>query len=156
MRFGLQFVPERLELRRFAGAVGERLREEPVGEPRVAGEEGAVEVGADHAAGTAALVAAGTVVAEAGEHAPERLGAFVEVRAARVVLEARQRTRLARLELALEQHVPDHAALPGNRVEGQEPSPGQLVAALVAIGAPEELVAAADGQRRGSARDSLP
>jgi len=115
-----------------------------------------VEVGADHAAGTATLETAGTVVTEAGQYAPERLSAFVEVRAARVVLEARERTRLARLELALEQHVSDHAVFSGNRLQGQEPSPGQLVAVLVAIRAPEELIAAANGKGSGSARDSLP
>ena len=83
-----------------------------------------MQVRADHAAGAAALVAALAVVAEAGEHAPERLGAVLEHRAAGVVLEAGQRARLAGLELALEQDVADHPPLAGDGVQRQQPAPG--------------------------------
>ena len=76
-----------------------------------------MEVGADRAAGAAALVAALAVVAEARDHAPERLGALVEERAAGVVLEAGQRAPLAGLELALEQDVADHAPLAGDGLQ---------------------------------------
>ena len=88
--------------------------------------------------------------------APERLGAVLEHRAAGVVLEAGQRAPLAGLELALEQDVADHPPLAGDRVQRQQPDARQLVAALVAVEAPEELVAAADRERRGSALDGLP
>ena len=115
-----------------------------------------MEVRADHPAGPAAFVAARAVVAEAGEDASERLRAFVEVRAAGVVLEARQRPRLPGLELALEQHVSDHPPLPGHGVQRQEARSGQLVAALIAIGAPEELITAADREGGGSSCHSLP
>ena len=61
-----------------------------------------------------------------GDDAPERLGALVEVRAAGVVLEARQRPRLRRLELALEEDVADHPPLAGDGVVGEEADPGEL------------------------------
>ena len=126
MRLTFELVGERLELGRVAaGPVGERLGEQPVGEPRVAGQQRAVQVRAEHAAGAAALVAALAVVAEAGEDAAERLGAVVEARPAGVVLEAGQRAPLAGLELALEQHVADHPPLAGDRVRaGGGPTPG--------------------------------
>ena len=109
-----------------------------------------------HAAGAAALVAALAVVAEAGDDAAERLGAGVEQRAARVVLEAGQRPPLARLQLALEQDVADHPPRPGDRVEREERRrPGSSVAATSRYDAPEQLVAAADGEHRRAARDRL-
>jgi protein involved in temperature-dependent protein secretion len=69
---GLELVPERVKLRRLARTVRQRLRQQPVRQPRVSGEQWPVEVGPDHAARAAALVAALSVVAEAGEHATER------------------------------------------------------------------------------------
>src|SRR6188474_411356 len=75
-----ELVLERGELDLLAGRVDEGVGEQAVGEPRVAREQGAVEVGAVDAAPAAALVAGLAVVAEARHHAPERLGALVEVR----------------------------------------------------------------------------
>src|SRR5207249_3084409 len=46
--------------------------------------------------------------------------------------------------------------LPGGGLQGKEPDAGKVVAALVAVGAPEQLVAAADGQQRRAAGDRLP
>src|SRR3954470_23775795 len=103
-----------------------------------------MEVGAEHAPGATALQATLPVVAEAGQHAAERLGAVLEDRPARVVLEAGERAPLARLERALEQDVADHPALAGDRVQRQQAHTGQLVAALVAVDVPEELISAAD------------
>ena len=68
------------------------------------------------------------VVAESGDDAAERLGARVEERAARVVLEAGQRAPLAGLELALEQDVADHPPLAGDRVQRKQADARQLVA----------------------------
>ncbi len=42
----------------------------------------------------------------------------------------------------LEQHVTDHPPLPGDRVQRQQPDPGQLLARHVPIETPEQLVAA--------------
>src|SRR6266516_579103 len=101
----LQLILKALEAqRRLARAVGYRLRQEPVGEPRVAGQEGAVQVRPEDPAVAAALESALAVVAESREHAAERLGALVEVRSAGVVLESCEGAPLARLELALQQH----------------------------------------------------
>ena len=114
----LEHVGERLELRRLAaGPVRERLREQPVGEPRVAGKQRPVEVRPDRAADARALEAALAVVPEAGDHATEGLGAWVELGAARMVLEARERVDRARVELAPEQDVADHPALAGHGLE---------------------------------------
>ena len=112
-----------------------------------------MEVRADHAPGAAALVAALAVVPEAREHAPERLGAGIEVRAAGVVLEAGERPPLARLELALEQHVADHPLLAGDGLEREQSDARHVLAVEAAIAAAEQLVAAADGEQRGAAVD---
>ena len=85
------------------------------------------------APGAAALVPRRPVVPEAGEDAAERLGALVEDRAARVVLEAGE--RLAGPG-AVEQDVADHPALAGDRVQRQQADPGQLRARDVAIERP--------------------
>src|SRR5205807_365561 len=130
VRAAFELVGQRLEPRWGVGAeaVRERLREQPVREPRVAREQRPVEVGADHAAGAAALEAALPVVAEPGEDASERLGTGVEPRASRVVLEPGERAPLAGLELALEQHVADHAALSRDCLEREQPDAGHVLA----------------------------
>ena len=112
---------ERLELRRLAaGAMRDRLREQPVGEPRVARQQRPVEIRADRAAGAAALEAALAVVAEAGDDAAERLGARIEQRPAAWFSKPAS-VAVARLELALEQHVADHPPLARDRLERQQP-----------------------------------
>src|SRR5207247_8493947 len=83
----LQVVRQRLEHRRLAEAMRERLREHPVREPRVAWEQRPVQVCADRPADAAALEAAFAVVAEAGNYAAERLRAGVEPSPAGMVLE---------------------------------------------------------------------
>src|ERR687887_2239994 len=153
MRLRLEIVLERLEGRRLAGTVGDGLREEPVREPRVPRQERAVQIGPERATEAAALIPALTIVAEAGDHAAKGLGSFSEVRPAGVVLEAGQRAALAGLELALEQDVADHAPLSRDRMERKEADSGQLVAALVSVEAPEQLVTAADGEKRGAGAD---
>jgi hypothetical protein len=44
MGLGFELVGERLELRRLAVAMGEGLREQPVGEPGIPGQERAMKV----------------------------------------------------------------------------------------------------------------
>ena len=69
----LEPVGQRLELRRLAaGRMRERLREQPVGEPRVARQQRPVQVRADRPADAAALEAGVAVVAEPGDDAAER------------------------------------------------------------------------------------
>ena len=145
-----ELVGKRLELRRLAGAqpVGERLREQPVGEPRVTRQKRPVEIRADHAADTAALEAALAVVAEAGEHASEWLRAGIEARSAGVVLESGERPLLSRLELALDEHVADHALLAGDGLERKEADARHVLAVKAAVAAAEQLVAAAHGEQR--------
>ena len=155
MRLLFELVCERLQLRRLTEAVLERPRQEPVGQPRVARQEGPVEVRADRRADPHALEAALAVVAEAGHDPAERLRALVEARDAGVVLETGQRPAHARLELALQQAVADHAPLSGDRVEREDAGTRQLGAASPTVEPAEELVAAADGQHRGAARDRL-
>src|SRR4029078_10684449 len=94
--------------------------------------------------------AALAVVAEAGQDASEGLRAVLEPCPACVVLEAGQRALLARLELALPQDVADHPALACDRVQRKEAGARELVAALVAVEAPEELVAGAGRQSRAA------
>src|SRR5262249_17252224 len=146
---GLPFelVGERLQVRRLAAeAVRERLGEQPVRQARVAGEERAVEVGPDHATDPAALVAALAVVPEAGDDASERFCAVLEHGPPGMVLETGERPLDPGLQLAREQDVADHPPLAGDGVERQQADARQLVAALVAVEPPEQLVAAADGE----------
>ena len=63
-----------------------------------------------------------------GHDAAERLGARVQQRPAGVVLEAGHRAPLARIELALEQHVADHPPLPGDGDEREDARARQLLA----------------------------
>src|SRR5436305_21967 len=88
--------------------------------------------------------AALAVVAEARDHAAQRLRTRIQARAPGVVLEAGQRLPHARLQLALEQDVADHARLARDGVQREEPDPGQVGAVEVTVRAAEELVAAAD------------
>ena len=125
MRAALELVGQRLELaaprRR---SVRERLREQPVGEPRVARQERPVEVRADRAAGAAALEAALAVVAEAGDDAAERLGAGVEPRAAGVVLEAGERPRSPGSSSHSSSTSPIIRRSPATVSSGRRPTPG--------------------------------
>src|SRR5437763_10167926 len=108
----------------------ERLRKQPVGEPRVARQERAVQIRPDRATEAAALVARLAVVPEAGDDAAERLGAGVELCAARMILEAGDPPD----DVALEEHVADHPRLAGDRLERQQSHAGHVLAgkALVA------------------------
>src|SRR3954454_15611476 len=115
MCLAFQLVRQRLEAL-LEACMRERLFEQPVREPRVARQERPVEIRAVRALVAAALEARGTVVAEARDHAPERLPALVEDRAARVVLEAGERLTCP-AELA--QHVADHSTLPGDGAQRQ-------------------------------------
>ena len=154
MRARLERVRKRCELGRLAArAMGERLLEQPVGEPRVARQERAVEIGADRATDAAAFVAALAVVPEAGDDAAERLGTGIEPRAARVVLEAGERLPVARLELALEQDVADHPPLARDGLERQQADARHVLAVEAAVAAPEQLVAAAHREQCGAAAD---
>src|SRR5205085_8092243 len=130
MGLGLQLVSQPVEARnlRRARAVRERLREQPVREPRVARQERAVQVRPHDPAGPAALVAALAVVAEARDDAAERLGARVQVRPAGVVLEARECPFVARLTLALQQPVAGHPAVARDRLEREDARAGHVLA----------------------------
>src|SRR6266542_305203 len=155
VRLMLELVGERLQLRRLTEPMGQRLRKKPIGEPGVARQQRTVQVGADRAADATTLPAALAVVADPGDHPTQRLRPAVEARATRVILEARKCPARAGLELALEQHVADHPCLARHGVEWKEPDPGQVLAVEVAIGPPEQLVAAADGEQCRALRHRL-
>src|SRR5881397_2529104 len=130
----LELVRKRLERLGVAPRrVGERLRQHPIGEPRVAREQRAMEVRADRAADATAFVPALAVVAEAGDHTAERFRAVVEMRPARLVLEAGKRSPDAGVELALEQDVTDHPPLTGDGFEREKPDSRQVRAVKVTV-----------------------
>src|SRR5262249_60799256 len=99
--------------------VGVALRGHPARKPGVSRQQRPVQVGANGATEPTALVAALTVVAEAGYDAPKRLRARIQDRPAGVVLEAGECLLSAGLELAFEQDVADHPPVAGHRVETQ-------------------------------------
>ena len=116
-----------------------------------------MKVRADRAAEPAAFEAALAVVAEARDDAPERLGTRIEPRPARMILEACDRPRPARVELGLEEDVADHATVARHGLERQEADARHLFAVEPAIAAPEQLIAAAHREhRRAAVEDCLP
>src|SRR5262249_10817695 len=98
--------------------------------------------------------AALAVVAETGDDAPEGLRAGVEPRPARVVLEPGERPHDPGLELALEQHVADHARVARDGLQREEADAREVGAAEVAVRAAQQLVAAAHGQHCRAPVDS--
>src|SRR5207245_1071868 len=56
-------------------------------------------------------------------------------------------------ELAREQHVADHAALAGDRLVRKEPGAFEQHTVTTSVAAPEQLVAAADGEQGRAAVD---
>ena len=66
---GFQLVLEGFELRRLAGLPGQRLGQEPVGEPGVPGEQRPVQVRPERPPAAAAFVPALAVVPEARDDA---------------------------------------------------------------------------------------
>src|SRR2546423_9692952 len=78
MGLALEVVFERPQLRRLAEAMSQSLREQPVGEPRVARQQGSMQIRPDRAADTTALPAARTVVAETRDDPPQGLRARVD------------------------------------------------------------------------------
>jgi hypothetical protein len=134
----------------------ERLLEQPVREPRIARQERAVQIRPDRALEPAPLEAAAAVVAEARDHPAERLGAGIEPRATCMVLEAGDRARHTGLELCLDQHVADHAALARDGLQWEQPDARHVLAVEAAVAASEQLIAAADRQKgRAAPEDGL-
>src|SRR5262245_4261521 len=134
----------------------QRALEDPVGEPRIARQQWAVEIRSDRSASTDALEPALPVVPEPGDDTSERLSALVELRDAGVVLEAGQRPTHAGLELTLQQTVTDHPPVARNGLERKETRARQLPAVPAAIRPAKELIAAADRQHRHPAGNRLP
>jgi hypothetical protein len=122
LRFEL--VGKRRQLRRLTEAMRQGLREQPIGEPGVARQEWTVEVGPEESAYTTAFEAALAVVAEAGDDTPEWIGSWIEPGSTDVVFETGKRSSDPGLELALEQHVADHASVPCDRVEREQSDAG--------------------------------
>src|SRR5580765_847699 len=150
VRLHFELVGQRFELGRLAsGGVSERLREEPVREPRVARQQRTVQIGADRSTHATALEAALAVVAQAVDDTPERERSLVEPRPPGMILEPSER---ATCPVAVEQHIADHPALAGDRVEREEADAGELGTVALAVGTPEKLVAAAHGEHGRAAR----
>ena len=107
----------------------ERQLDQPVREPDVLRQQGAVQVGADHVAPVDALEAVAAVVAVARQDAAQRPLARAEVGAPAVVLEAGDHAR-AGAEIRLDGAVADQAR-PGSRTvrRSTRPDPGQLLVA---------------------------
>src|SRR5439155_2049214 len=113
--------------------VRDRLREQPVREPRVSWQQRSVQIRADGTAQPAAFVAAPAVVAETGDDAPQWLGVGVELRPPGVVLEAGERPARPG---AIQQDIADHAAFAGNRLQREQTKTGQLRSTAITIETP--------------------
>ena len=72
-----------------------------------------------------------------------------------MVLEPDDRPPLARVELALDQHVADQANISGHRVQRKDAGTGLLAPRAVTVVAAEQLVAAADGEQDRAAGHGL-
>ncbi len=73
-----------------------------------------------------------------------------------MVLEAGDRPPLARLKLALEEHVADHPLVSGDGLEREKADARHVLAVKALVAAAEQLVAAAHGEHRGAAVDRFP
>ena len=134
--------------------VRERLREQPVGEPRVAREERAVQVRADRAPDAAALEAALAVVPEARDDAAERLRARRRAASGPAWFSNPASVRGSPGSSSHSSRTsPIIRRSPATVSSGKRPTPGWLGAARVEVEAPEQLVAAAHGEQRGAAVD---
>ena len=109
-----------------------------------------MQVGPDRPADAAALEAALAVVAEACDDPSQRFCAVIEVRAARVVLEARERSLDSGSSSHSSRTSPIMPPLAGHRVQWKEADAGQLGSGPVAVELSEQLIAAADRQQGGS------
>jgi hypothetical protein len=125
----------------------ERLSKEPVGQPWVPRKQRSVEICPDRAAAPAALEAGLAVVPEPVENPSERDTARIEQRPTSVVLETGELVCQARLELALEQDVADHARRSGDGLVGEEAHAGHERPVAATVAAAEQLVAAAYGKQ---------
>ena len=114
-----------------------------------------MQVRPDRAPEPAALEATLAVVSEPRHDPAEWRRAGIEPRPARVVLESRKRPPVVGIELALEQDVADHPAVTGDCLEREQAHAGHVLAVEAAVAAPEELVAAADGEHRSAAANGL-
>ena len=115
----------------------------------MARQQRAVEVGADGLDRDRPLRPVLAVVAAAALHAREGAPAGAEVGVAGVVLEAGKRAQPR--DLAERQHLPHVARRARRRRDGrdvEDAGAGKLGATRRAVAAPEELVAAADGEHR--------
>ena len=119
-----------------------------VGERRVAGQDGAVEVGADDPPEPGAL--GPLTVAAAGDHATERHDAGAEGGAPPVVLEAGEAGERRR---GVDDDLADQAGRAGAGLEVEEPDPVELAAVGREVAVPEQLVAAADAEHDGAGGD---
>src|SRR5689334_21968901 len=96
----LELIVERCQLRPSAVAPLEGGSDQAIRQPDVLRQQRTVQVGADQVVASRALEAVLAVVAEALEHATQRLSARSQVRPAAVVLEAGEDTRpLAEVDL---------------------------------------------------------
>src|SRR6266704_3152222 len=100
----------------------------------------------------AAFPAALAVIAEARHDPAERLRTGIKARPSGVVLEARERTAHAGLELALQEDVADHAGFAGGGVEREDADSRQVGAVKIAVRAPQELVPPADREQGRAGR----
>ena len=115
-----------------------------------------MQVRPDGPPNAAALPAAHAVVAESGHDAAQWLSARVEMRPSCVVFESGQCPTDARIELALQQDITDHACVPGDGVEREHADPRQLGAVEVAVRAAEELIPAANREHGCALGDRFP
>src|SRR5438094_1178308 len=111
-----------------------------------------MEVRSDCPPDAAAFPAAVAVIAETRHDSAEWLRTGIKARPSRVVLEARERTAHAGLELALQQDVADHAGFAGDGVEWEDADARQVGAVKIAVRPPEELVSPADREQGRAGR----
>ena len=108
------------------------------------------------AADATALEARVAVVAVARDDASERRRAVVEQRSAGVVLESGDHRRGAVAEVGFEQHVTDQPLLAGERLVREDSCARHPRAVAAAVAAPEQLIAAADGEHGRAGLDGPP
>ena len=127
-----------------AGLDAERCRNQPVREPDVLWQHGAVEIGTDDRAGSSSFEPRPAVVAVPLQDPPERFGSGAEQRTPAVIFEASKHALVPGVELDLYRDVADQSlALGSDGREIEQAHALDLLAAKLVV-VTEELDAATD------------
>src|SRR6266571_1142695 len=142
MRLMFQAIVERLESHRCAALLAERVGQKSICQPRVLGQQRAVQVAANRALVDDALRAVFAIVSGTHNGSTKRTHAVSEVCPPRVIFESNECSALA-VQFGLDQNIADVALGTWHASDVEESGARQLLAIDGRVAAAEQLVPAA-------------